>query len=367
MRIVIAVLISVHALIHVFGFLKAFKLSSFQGISASVSKPLGLAWLAAFLLLAVTAFLFFNRSAHWWWIGIVSVALSQVLIIAFWQDARFGTLLNLLVLMLAVHGYAAHHFKKMIATEVNEINARESTGANSLVTEESFSTLPAPVRLWLTSSGMVGKETIQNVYMEQEVQMLMKPDQKEWNAGISRQYVTTESPAFHWTVELKMNQFLPVVGRDKFENGKGEMLIKLLSLFPVVNEQGSQKLNQATLQRYLSEIVWYPSAALSPYITWKPMSEHSALATMTYEGTTGSGVFHFHEDGTFKEFSAQRYRDVNDEQPTLWTVKATKTEAIHGIKLPTEAEVEWQLEDGPWKWLKMKVTLVEFNPPAPQM
>ncbi|MDN5330561.1 MAG: hypothetical protein PWP35_2348 [Bacteroidales bacterium] len=36
------------------------------------------------------------------------------------------------------------------------------------------------------------------------------------------------------------------------------MLIKVNSLIPVVNEKGN-KLDEGTLQRYLGEIVWFPS------------------------------------------------------------------------------------------------------------
>jgi hypothetical protein len=47
-----------------------------------------------------------------------------------------------------------------------------------------------------------------------------------------------------------MNSTLNVVGRDKFEDGKGEMIIKLISLIPVANAKNEEKVNQVTLQRY---------------------------------------------------------------------------------------------------------------------
>ena len=59
--------------------------------------------------------------------------------------------------------------------------------------------------------------------------------------------------------------------------------------------------------RYLGEIVWVPSAALSDYITWEEMDSTTARATMSYEGITASGIFKFDENGAFVSFEAGRY------------------------------------------------------------
>mgnify|MGYP000950476233 FL=1 len=152
-----------------------------------------------------------------------------------------------------------------------------------------------------------------------------------------------------------------MVGRDKFENGKGAMTIKLFYLIPFVNTKNNEKVNQATLQRYLAEIVWFPSAALSPYITWDAIDNHSAKATMTYHGTKGSGIFHFDENGNFKTFVAMRYKDANDTEPTEWKVTAIKTEVRNGIKIPVESRAVWKLENGDWTWLKLKITNIAYN------
>ena len=87
---------------------------------------------------------------------------------------------------------------------------------------------------------------IKSVFLEQDIQMLMKPEQKDWSNAKAKQYFTIEPPAFNWSVSLKMNSVINVVGRDKFENGKGEMTIKLFSLIPVVNTRNNEKINQGT-------------------------------------------------------------------------------------------------------------------------
>ena len=82
---------------------------------------------------------------------------------------------------------------------------------------------------------------------------------------------------------------------------------------------------------------------------------------MEYQETKGSGVFHFDKDGNFEKFVAMRYKDSNDTEPIQWTVIATKTEERNGIKIPVECQANWELENGKWTWLKLKITDNKYN------
>src|SRR5690606_8225496 len=97
------------------------------------------------------------------------------------------------------------------------------------------------VQKWLTNSGILGQRLIANVHLKQELQLKMKPEQTRWSSGTAEQYFTIEPPAFNWNINTEMNSVLSVVGRDKYEDGKGEMLIKLLSLIPVANAKNDEK------------------------------------------------------------------------------------------------------------------------------
>ena len=361
MRIALIIVIGIHGVIHLFGFLKAFDLSEFNAITQPISKGFGLLWLLTFVLFAVTVFLFSIQSNYWWAIGIVGVILSQLLILNYWSDAKFGTIINLIILVLIFLLYSSGSFKKMVGDETAKMFEDSNTLENTILSEQMIVDLPATIQKWLLNSGAIGKPLVFNVYLEQDLQMLMKPGQQEWNKAKARQYFTIEPPAFNWSVKLKMNPFLAVVGRDKFENGQGEMTIKLLSFFSVVDAKNNDKVNQATLQRYLAEMVWFPSFALSPYINWEAMDDYSAKATMEYNGTEGSGIFHFEENGDFKKFVAMRYKDADDVLLTEWKVTASKTEERNGIKIPVESKAEWKLESGDWTWLKLKITDIKYN------
>jgi hypothetical protein len=140
------------------------------------------------------------------------------------------------------------------------------------------------------------------------------------------------------------------------------MLIKVLSLFPVVNSRDNEKINTGTMQRYLGEIAWFPSAALSPYITWEEIDDLSAKASMTYKGTTGSGVFYFNERGDFIKYSAQRYMGSDeDARPREWIITVNESRVMQGIKIPVKMEATWKLESSDWTWLKLEITDIQYN------
>lgn len=230
-----------------------------------------------------------------------------------------------------------------------------------IVSKESLSDLPPTVQRWLDYSGIVGKPAVKKVYLKQEALMRLQPDQEKWFKANAQQTFTTEPPSFNWKVSLKINPLIFVTGKDSYEEGKGAMKMKLFSLFPLVNESNNPKINQATLQRFLAEIVWFPSAALNPYIKWQPVDALSAKAVMTYKGTVGSGIFYFDKNGGFQKFTAMRYKNLKENStPLEWTVKAIKTALKNNLLIPVELEVAWKLEEQEWTWLKLKIVSIQY-------
>ncbi len=257
--------------------------------------------------------------------------------------------------------FASCSMHKMIEQEKAEILSSVKEGEAPIVTEERIQSLPEPVKKWLKTTGIVGRPEIRRGWLSQSAQMTMKPDQKKWYTAKAKQLFTTDPPAFLWTVRMKMNPLISIKGRDKFVDGKGEMRIRMNSLINVVHETG-EKIDEGTLQRYLGEIVWYPTAALSPYITWESIDEFSAKATMRYNGTEGSGTFYFNEKGDFIRFSAMRYKEnTSDARRYEWIISVRKYAVMDGVKIPVEMDATWKLEDGDWTWLKLTIDKIIYD------
>lgn len=358
-RALFTFLLLVHGLLHFLGLAKAFGYGHLPQLNQSISKPLGLLWGLAALLFLVTVVLYLLRK-DWWFAGLAAVLLSQGLIILVWQDARYGTLANCIILLIGLISYADWRFDKKVEQEVASLFA-EPIGKPSFIKTEQILTLPPIVQKWMQRSGVVGKEWMHTGRLKQKGAMRTKPDSR-WMAFNAVQYFTLDKPGFNWQTKVQAAPGVFLTGRDKYQNGQGEMLIKLLSLKEVVHTGGTEQMNQATLLRYLSEMCWFPTAALQPYIAWESLDALSARATMTYGGSRAAGVFFFNEAGDVTSFEAMRYGDFNGKMSLeKWRIESKAYGEFRGIRVPTKSEVTWKLKTGDFTWLKLELTDVQYN------
>lgn len=361
MKYIFGAIVIIHGLIHILGFVKGFELKEVKELTLPISRQTGIFWLAATFILIAYGVLYFTNFQHIWLVGFVAVVVSQILIVMLWRDAKFGTLPNTIILAVSIVSFGHYNFQKHIQKEISTLLTKNIIKENRILTESDISELPVPVKNWLQNSGAVGKPFISVGRVTQRAQLQMRPEQENWMTANAIQYSTIDYPGFIWTVDVTMNGLLKFQGRDKFEEGKGQMLIKLNSLFNIVNEQG-EKLDEGSLQRYLGEMVWFPSLAVSPFITWEQIDETTAKATMTHNGSKGSGTFYFNSGGDFIKFSALRFNgNEPDAKRYEWVFEVLDYKTFEGIKVPSQMTATWKLENKDWTWLKLEVTDIKYN------
>jgi hypothetical protein len=355
----------VHGLIHLLGFSQEWLFSpaeKFAGrrvgeLSAKASRFVGLLWLAACILfIAGAAFFIMNNEYFWIPVGL-GLFLSQGLIILYWDDAKFGTIANVLVAIVVTFASANVSFVKRSESASSEVidNAR---GEKILVTNEMIASLPPSVQTWLRHANVVGRPTNNVVRVRQEGQMRSDPD-ADWMPFAAEQVFSINPPAFVWTARIKAASIFEIAAIDKYQGGHGNMTIKALYLYKVADASGSE-IDQGTLVRYLAEIAWFPQAAASDYIRWEEITPSQARATMTYQGVTASAVFSFDKDGNLKSFEADRFGDFNGEfRKEKWIVTTSRFKTMNEATIGTESEVTWRLSDGNFTWLKLEILSVE--------
>lgn len=234
--------------------------------------------------------------------------------------------------------------------------------ARNILTAEMTGSLPMPVQNWLKAIGAVGHEKIESVKLKQSGMMKLKPEQKKWTASEAEQISFTDPPAFRWSVRMKMGKGLVVTGKDSFLEGKADMRIKLAGILPISKSADNEKTNESSLQRYLMELAWYPSAALSPFISWQEAGVHSATATMNYGGLTGSATYFFDEHNELLKVEAWRYKENGeDARPLLCTGTINEHQQMAGLKVPVDMEISWELEEGTFTWYKFQAYDFQFN------
>ena len=107
MRIAFFLLLAVHGLIHAFGFVKAFAISDLKQLTQSIPRSFGFLWLSACILLVIAAVMFAFRNINWMWLALIGILVSQALIIYFWQDAKFGTVANVMIFFGIIMEFAS--------------------------------------------------------------------------------------------------------------------------------------------------------------------------------------------------------------------------------------------------------------------
>jgi hypothetical protein len=371
LKFIFAFIVFIHGLIHLLGFAKEWKLTAttpltgktLMPLSENVAKLSGLLWLLSCILFLIVVFGFLFKKE--WWVGVAfgAVVLSQILIILYWQDAKAGTIANVIIALVAFVAWADFNFKKQIESEASAILSTPLSYKKEIVAADDLKNLPIAVQKWLASAGVVGKEKVHTVCLKQHGLMRSKAD-ANWMKVEAEQYFNVDEPAFIWKARAQMMPLVTATVRDKYVNGAGNMLVKAFSSVTIADATGD-KINQGAMLRFLGEIVWFPSAALSPYIKWTAVDSTTAQAEMTYKSLTVSAVFYFNEKGNFKKMTAERYMDRGKEAATLekWEIPAHEWKRMNGVVIPVRGDAVWHLKEGDLNYYRWEITEIDYNTP----
>ena len=361
MKIIFIVLLFIHALIHLMGFLKAFQYYKIEQLTQNISKPIGLFWLFVAILFLASIILYIYKSPLWFYICTIGIIISQILIIIYWKDAKYGTVINLITLLVCVQAYGNYRFNTMVEKEFKEVIKKKGIEKSIIIKDSNTNQIPEIVEKWIKKSGATNQINITNVHLKQKGVMRIKANSK-WMPFTAEQYFNVTNPSFVWSVNVEAFPNISIVGRDKMNNENGEMLIKIMSLFPIVNEKNNPKVNSATMTRFLSEICWFPSAALNNYITWRTIDHNSAEATLTLNNISVSGIFKFNHEGDLILFETNRYfgGDVNSKLEK-WEIKNVEFKTFNGYRIPNKSEVTWKLKEGDFNWLNIEIINIDYN------
>lgn len=248
--------------------------------------------------------------------------------------------------------------------EAADIFAEANTGEPAVVTESDLADLPEIVQRYLRYTGVIGQPRIQAVRLKQRGDMRRAADQP-WMPMKAVEYYTTNPPAFIWKGDMKAAPLFKVTAIDRYRHGRGNMRIKLLGLIKVADLRAPE-LDEATLIRFFSEGIWFPTVYLEDYMVWEAVDSLSAKATMTWEGITASGLFTFNELGQLINFETERHMEKNGEfllKP--WSTPIEEYREMNGMMIPSSGKAIWHLEEGELPYWRGEIFDLEFNLPSP--
>lgn len=228
------------------------------------------------------------------------------------------------------------------------------------VSEAQMMRLPEPVQRYLRYAQVRGQEPIRTVRLTQQGVMRTHPDQR-WLPFVAQQYFTTTPPAFLWHATMRLLPYIWISATDRYSEGHGNMGIKLMSVIPMGNARGPE-MDQGELQRYLAEMVWFPTTWLSNAIEWQAIDAHSVKATISKPGVTASVVLHVNEQGQLTHVTADRYKEEHGYYLLApWSGQCSEYQEVDGMRIPTRIEITWHLALGEFTWFRCKITRIEYN------
>lgn len=278
--------------------------------------------------------------------------LTQVLAIA-------GVLLLLIACVIA---WGSISFARFVEEEANELARQAEKADINSFSAEGIDKLPEPVQRYLAYAMPEGPEPVRFVRMKQEGQFCTAPGE-DWMPMNAEQYFDTKKPGFIWHAKVRPSPLLWIEARDRYYRGKGNMKIRLLSTITLADATGPE-MDISSLLRYLGEMPWFPAAFLNAdVIEWEAMDATHARATITDGNISGSGVFSFDEAGRILTFhTGERYRTVDDEYVLEnFSGRYADYREQNGVKIPHEVEAVWNLPEGDYPYVRIRVEEMEYD------
>ena len=362
MRIVFIILLIVHALIHLLGFIKAFGLTVVKELTLPVTRTYGVLWLAGFLSFVAVALLFASHSSYWWLFGFIAIFISQTLIIVFWKDAKYGTMVNVLVLIVAIIGYSNWNFQNKFENEASKEILQTASIPDSPLTDADLQDLPLPVKKYIQYTGAVGKPKVKNFEVEFSGK-LRKNDHSAWMLFTSVQYNFLETSTRLFFLNATTN-YLPVAGFHCFRNRNAFMDIRLFSLLKVQYQSGKEMGISETVTFFNDMCCMAPATLIDKRIKWLDGDRNKVKAEFTNNSITITADLYFNDKGELVNFISQdRYAvtENNQMKRLRWSTPLKDYKEIDGHRLPGYAEAIYTYPEGDLTYGTFSLTHIEYN------
>jgi hypothetical protein len=227
-----------------------------------------------------------------------------------------------------------------------------------------YAKLPPVVKAWLDRAAPPDSPEIIIARLRQSGSF--RPEGSRWLPMTAEEYLLGRPPAYVWQARIWLMPLIWLKGLDIYNNQAGSFHGALLSLVPLAGGVGPET-NLASLQRWISEAVWLPTA-LWPRkkVKWSSQGPKQAKVVVSDGKLQAEGVFTFGEDGLPQSFLCQgRFRDLPSgmtKQP--WSTRYADYHRVKGYLVPTSSEAAWLPEGREYPYGRIKLERVWYNAEA---
>ena len=363
MRWIAILLIALHGLIHVLGFVKAFGYADLPQLTQPISRAWGLAWLAAALLVTTSAGMLGAGARSYWIPGAVGLIVSQTVIVSAWGDAWAGTVANALLLLIVSYGWLTEGPRSFHAQYLRDAHAGLARVVSTpIITEADLGPLPDPVKRYLRLTRSVGQPRVQSYHLRFRGRIRSAPDSR-WMPLDAEQQSFADQPARLFLMHARMFG-VPVEAFHRAVGGHATMQVTVAGAFPLVNAGGNEMDRAETVTLFNDMCLLAPGTLIDPRIAWEAVDPTTVRARFTHGGQTIAATLLFGGTGELVNFeSDDRARSESDGTftPRRFSTPVRGYRDFGPVRLMSSAEARWLLRDGEFMYGEFNLVDITYN------
>lgn len=358
MKYLLLILLLIHGLIHIMGFVKAFRYAEIPQLTQEISKGMGWLWFLTTLIFFTVIFQFLLKQPYWWITALAGVFLSQYLIWSVWEDAKFGTVANIIILLVSLLSYTTQRFEKTFVADVTTHLQQNKLNNDEILQDSDIVHLPYPVQRYLRYSNVIGKPKVNNFYIAFEGQMREKG--KDFFPFHSVQYNFMHEPTRLFFMKAKMFG-ITVPGYHKYEHGKAVMDIRLFGIFPVVHEEGPVMDKTETVTLFNDMCLMAPGSLIDKKIQWETLDSTRVKAVFTNHSHSISAELIFNQDGSLANFNSNDRTAISENKILPFLTPVHSYKEMEQRRVMSTGDAVWKYDDGEFIYGKFNLRDIRYN------
>jgi hypothetical protein len=225
--------------------------------------------------------------------------------------------------------------------------------------------LPALVRRYLDrvlTGGCRGKIPRQ-VRVTQAGEMRQKPG-GSWRRFTAVEDFAVGEVAYSWRARFPIAPLIWLDVVDGYTGGEGFLEARVWGRVRVIRARG-QDVSEGEALRYLFELPWAPHAILAnSELEWRELDRRTVEVATQVGPARLAARLEFDATGDIIGAScdARPYLEGKTSVPRPWVGSFCDYAIVGGIRLPTRAEVRWELPDGPFPYWRGTIASLELDP-----
>lgn len=301
----------------------------------------------------------FYSNHQWLPLVIIGVAaLLQTLFFIYWDQAKWYSLINLLLLLMAVSIWAAQRFEQIFIADVHRNLSINKATDSGMITEADIAPLPMPVQQYIRYSGALNRPQLYNMRITFEGKMRAKG--KDWFPFTTLQYNFFQQPTRLFFMKARM-WGIKVPGYHHYENARATMDVKLFGLFSVVKAQGRLMDKAETVTLFNDMCLLAPGSLIDKRIQWQPIDDRSAQAVFTNGNITISAILYFNGQGQLVNFVCDERYDVNSQREYRFSTPVMAYTSIGGYRVLQTGNAVWHYPDGAFEYGQFILKDIAYN------